>query len=80
MRSQEMRRGLGFLTLIKSAFLRRRKGKESNMTSLVQIVLGFLFGGIGFWQVAENPLQGCIIMLFGGLMLLSGIDCFDRPR
>jgi hypothetical protein len=50
------------------------------MISLLQIVFGFLCGGLGFWLLPESPAQGSSALLLAGFMILGGIDFSDRKQ
>jgi hypothetical protein len=48
--------------------------KELEMIASVQIILGFVVGGLGFLQIANNPLTGSSALLLSGFMIMAGID------
>jgi hypothetical protein len=44
------------------------------MCTGMQVILGFVVGGIGFLQIAENPSLGCSALLLSGFMILAAMD------
>ena len=44
------------------------------MFTIMQVILGFVVGWIGFAQIAENPVLGCSALLLSGFVVLAVID------
>ena len=39
-----------------------------------QIVTGLVISGLGFSQIPTSPEGGCVALILGGLMIMSGVD------
>ena len=52
------------------------------MNGIIQIVSGFVIGGVGFHQIAEHPIQGICALFLAGFLVMIGFEKMlpDRSR
>jgi hypothetical protein len=44
------------------------------MTGIIQIISGFVIGGAGFHQIAEQPIQGICALFLAGFLVMIGFE------